>query len=1151
MSRTLRTLLVEDTADDALLLLEALRRDGYDPEFERVQTADTMRAALAAKPWDIILCDYFMPGFDAPAALRIARESGRDVPVIVVSGTVGEEIAVATIKLGAADYLMKDRLVRLGQAVGQVLEQKRLRGEASLKDAALQESVTKLHSILSVAPVGICWVANRVLLEVNEAMVQLLGYSREELTGQAIRMIYASDEDHAAAGQRYLQLAEQNKVSFETRFRARDGRIIDVSLTAVWFDPAHPAAGVVAAALDISERKRGEQALRVSEEKFAKAFRASPDAISVHEMESGRYVDVNPGVLRFFGCPREEIIGRSPSELGFWVDPDERRRFLECLHRDRSVRDFVARFQPRAGPVRMAELSAELVVLDGRPHNVTILRDITLRLQAEQALRASEEKFAKAFRASPDAIAITDLESGRYIEANDGHERVFGFTREEVIGRTTLELGYYRQPEDRARIVAEIRAHGSVRDLELECHNRRREPITVLYSGEYVEINGRPCLLSVVHDMTDRKRAETALRESEEKFAKAFRASPDAISLSERASGLILDVNEGFERLSGFARAELVGRTAEEVGLWVAPGDRARMLDELAQTGRVRNLQVQARSRDGKLLDCLMSAETVEIGGRNCLVILSRDITAARLAEKALRESEEKFAKAFQGSPYSLTISDLGTGRYIDCNAGFERISGYARSEIIGRTSLELNLWQNPADRDELVARLRRDGVVRDFELNFVGRDGGVRVTRCNCELMELEGRTCLLNVIEDITGERQAAQEKALLEAQLKQSQKLEALGTLAGGIAHDFNNILSAMIVYRELAVMDIDRPVELRQHLAEIGTASNRAKELVRQILTFSRQQQQERRAVQLHGVVREALQLLRASLPATIEIVPVIDEQAPQVLADTSQVHQIMMNLGTNAAHAMRGRPGRLMVTLGGWQADEAQARLHPGLRPGTYVRLAVADTGHGMDEHTRARVFEPFFTTKGPGEGTGLGLSVVHGIMEDHDGAIVLDSRPGEGTAFELYFPQYAGVAGVTLVPDASIPRGAGESVLLVDDEGPLCEAMRTTLQRLGYRVTACTDPVEAVARFRAGPQEFDLLVTDHTMPRMTGLDVIHEVHRVRPELPVLLVSGLSGTWTPDKLRGFSIRELVAKPIDFTGLAQAVHRALARPRKPGA
>ena len=384
-------------------------------------------------------------------------------------------------------------------------------------------------------------------------------------------------------------------------------------------------------------------------------------------------------------------------------------------------------------------------------------------------------------------------------------------------------------------------------------------------------------------------------------------------------------------------------------------------------------------------------------------------------------------------------------------------------------------------------------------------------------------------------------------MEAQLRQSQKLEALGTLSGGIAHDFNNILSALIVYRELAVMDIDRPTELRQHLAEIGAASNRAKDLVRQILTFSRQQQQERRPVQLHPVVREALQLLRASLPSTLEIIQVIDEQAPLVLADSSQVHQIMMNLGTNAAHAMRDRPGQLKVTLNRRVVDESQARLQHGLHPGAYVRLTIGDTGHGMDESTVARIFEPFFTTKGPGEGTGLGLSVVHGIMENHDGAITVSSRPGEGTVFELYFPEYAGSMSASPEQDERSPRGSGESVLLIDDEKPLGEAMRNTLQRLGYLVTAFTDPIDALNRFRLAPQAFDLLVTDHTMPHMTGLDVIQEVHRIRKDLPVVLVSGLSGTWTREKLRGFNIGELVAKPLDFASLAQAVRRTLDRGR----
>ena len=1017
MTRPLRLLLVEDTEDDALLLIEALRRDGYEPEFERVQTAAAMRAAIGAKDWDIILCDYILPGFDAPAALRIGRECNPELPMIVVSGTVGEDIAVAAIKLGAVDYLMKDRLARLGQAVSYALEQKRLRREAKQAEQALRESEQKfasafreapvwitisdvttaivlevndaalrasgfsrdevvghtgaevgwikaedramlvkqlqecgrvdhmelrfhakdgrelwgviccgpiriggrpcmlsvtsditprrhaeealkdsfaqLQSILGVAPIGVARVVNRVILEANGALARMLGYEPAELYGKNARIVYATDEEYHAVGRQYARLEEQSEASFESRFVTKTGRLIDVAVNAVWFDRANPAAGTVIAVMDITERKQTEQALRDSEEKFAKAFRAIPDSISVHEMATGCYVDVNPGVCRFFGRTREEIIGKSPLELGFWADLEERDRFVQQLHREGSVRDFVARFKTGHGELRVAELSAELVTLGNRPHNVTALRDITERLRAEGALRDSEEKFAKAFR----------------------------------------------------------------------------------------------------------------------------------------------------------------------------------------------------------------------------------------------------------NSPYSLTISDLATGRYLDVNHGFEQVSGYTCAETIGRTSIDLALWIDPGERDELVRRLLEDGLVRKMEVTFRRKDGQIVIALCNGDLIDVAGRRCILSTFEDITERRSAEEEKVQLEAQLKQSQKLEALGTLSGGIAHDFNNILSAMIVYRELAVMDIDRPIELRQHLAEIGAASNRAKDLVRQILTFSRQQQPERRPVQLHPVVREALQLLRASLPSTLEIIQVIDEQTPVVLADTSQVHQIIMNLGTNAAHAMRDRSGQLKVTLNHQVVDEVLARHQRGLIPGSYVRLAIADSGHGMDESTLARIFEPFFTTKGPGEGTGLGLSVVHGIMENHDGAITVDSRPGEGTIFELYFPEYAGFTSAPAESDNRSPRGLGESVLLIDDEKPLCEAMRNTLQRLGYQVNACTDPIDALNRFRAAPRAFDLLVTDQTMPHMTGLEVIQEVHRIRNDLPVVLISGLSGTWTRDKLRGFKIGELVAKPLDFAGLAQAVRHTL--------
>ncbi len=1268
MKGPLHALLVEDTEDDALLVIEALRRDGYELEFERVQTAATMRAALARKKWDIILCDYLMPGFDAPAALRIAQEVSPELPVIVVSGTVGEDIAVATIKQGAADYLMKDRLARLGQAVGHVLEQKKLRGErqraeqdrreseekfakafratpdaiaitdletgvfleangsyerifgapgatfigkstlemnfyrdpadrarmveqirvhgsvrnielqcynqqrepivvlysgeslelngrkclvsvihditarkqteealreseeryatvfreapvwivisdvansvclevndAALRasgyrreevightgaetgwitaadrerllremqgkgrvtdfemkfcakdgrelyglvscepiviggrsctlsvtiditarkqaEAALRQSTAQLQSILGVAPIGVARVANRVIFEANDAIAQLLGYTGKELYGQPTRILFETEEDYQAVGRHVAEMAAQNKasISFETRLRTKDGRNIDVVINAVWTDPANRAVGTVIAVMDISERKRTEQALRHSEDKFAMVFRTSPDAISVHEMTSGRYLDVNPGFARLFGYAREEAIGRTPMELGVWVDPAERNTFLAILNHDGVVREHQARFRLRNGEERMCEVSAEAVEIAGRPHNVSILRDVT-----------------------------------------------------------------------------------------------------------------------------ERKRAEQALSDSEEKFAKAFRASPDAISISEVATGKFLDVNEGFERLSGYTRKELIGHTAQERGIWTSPEDRARMLQELGQHGRVQNMQSRVRSRNGAEGDFLMSVEKVEIGGRACLVIVSRDITGQVQAGKALRESEEKFAKAFLASPYSLTISELATGRYVDTNIGFERLSGYTREEVIGRTSLDLGIWVNPADRDELVRRLREDGTVRGLEFTLRAKDGRIITALLNCEPIEVAGRACILNALQDITEQRRAEVQKAALEAQLRQNQKLEALGTLAGGIAHDFNNILTAIIVNQELALMDLAEPAVVQGRLAEIGRASNRAKELVRQILTFSRQQQHELLKQALQPIILEALGLLRSSLPTTIAIEQDLSPEAPPVMADAGQIHQVVMNLCTNAAHAMRHRPGRLTLRLVACALDVSGCLALPGLQPGQYARLTVVDTGHGMDAAVLARIFEPFFTTKGPGEGTGLGLPVVHGIMQDHEGGIFVKSFPGEGTTFDLYFPAATENDIPQVMVDIDIVPGRGESVLVVDDEDAICAAVGATLRRIGYRVQTFTDPRLALEHFKASPEGVDLLLTDRTMPHLSGPELIAGVRERRPGFPVLLMSGLDSP--PVKDAGVEgIYRLVAKPIDIAELSQAVRQAL--------
>ncbi|HEX2862596.1 MAG TPA: PAS domain S-box protein, partial [Lacunisphaera sp.] len=623
---------------------------------------------------------------------------------------------------------------------------------------------------------------------------------------------------------------------------------------------------------------------RLQERHLAMIFNSARDMMLLAKVEPTglfRVVSVNRPYLETvraagFTLAAADIEGKTfagcVALFGFDVATAERMRArFEQAIRTRQPLEFAEITETPAGTFHGHTTLTPITDATGEcSHVLYSSHDITARLRAEQALRESEEKFAKAFRACPDAMSVHELESGRYVDVNEGFVQLFGYTREEVIGRIPLELGLWTAAADRDEFVTQLREKGRVRHHNVQARLRDGTIRTCELSAERIEIGGRPHNVTVLKDITENLEAEQALRFSEDKFARAFRASPDAISISEVITGRLLEINEGFERLSGYPRAELIGRTAAELGLWAVPGDRERLMAELERSGSVRNLQIRVRNRSGEESEFLFSGEAVQIGRQPCLVIVAHDISNRLRAEQALRESEEKFARAFRSSPQSLIISDLATGRYIDVNVGFERVTGYSRDEVIGRTSLEVGVWDNTADRDELVRRLKRDGMARDLEMTFRRKDGGRLITRCSFETVELSGRPCMLSTINDITEQRQAEQQKASLEAQLRQNQKLEALGTLAGGIAHDFNNILTAIIINQELALMDMHEPADLRRRLTEIGRASSRAKDLVREILTFSRQQRHEKHRQQLQLIVREALSLLRASLPATIEI-----------------------------------------------------------------------------------------------------------------------------------------------------------------------------------------------------------------------------------------------------------------------------------------
>ena len=521
---------------------------------------------------------------------------------------------------------------------------------------------------------------------------------------------------------------------------------------------------------------------------------------------------------------------------------------------------------------------------------------------------------------------------------------------------------------------------------------------------------------------------------------------------------------------------------------------------------------------------------------------LAHGIATLRLRKERERGEQERLLLATiveQELDGVLTFDTGGMIQYV--NPALEAISGFRRGELIGNS----------------IREIRSDGPHREFFRLMVEAQTHVKAGtarfidhRKNGEPYDMDARvfpvcrpggvTAFAAVVRDLTHE-------VHLERQLRQAQKMEAIATLTGGIAHDFNNILGAITINTELALDLIPETVELREHLNIVLKAGVRAKNLVKQIMTLSCQTEKERQPVRLDQVVGECMKLLRPSLPTTIALRHQRGEDLGLVMADPGQLHQVIMNLCTNAADAMRETGGNLEILLQNVDLEAGAPAAIPYLAEGAYVRLSVADTGHGMERRTMERIFDPFFTTKGPGRGTGLGLSVVHGIVRNHGGGISFTSEPGKGTTFQVLLPR-------TILPEppreeaARVPRSDGrERILLLDDEEDLVFAVQRMLEKLGYEVVAGTDSLEGLEVFRAQPGHFDLVVTDQTMPRLTGEKLAREILALRPEIPIILCTGLGygacGGLTEESARAAGIREVVMKPVERGELARAIRRVL--------
>jgi PAS domain S-box-containing protein len=521
------------------------------------------------------------------------------------------------------------------------------------------------------------------------------------------------------------------------------------------------------------------------------------------------------------------------------------------------------------------------------------------------------------------------------------------------------------------------------------------------------------------------------------------------------------------------------------------------------------------------------------------------------LRGNALRQSEERYRRLVELSPLMIMVHQQS--RYVYANpAAVKALGASSAEELLGKSVFDVihpDCWNIVRERIRVLESGEVAPAIEERFIRFDNKEIDVEVTNVQSLYQD---EPVILVIGRDITKQKKAEKEKAALQEKLQQAQKMEAIGTLAGGIAHDFNNILAAIIGYAELAGLDIGENTKAKYNLQQSMKAALRAKDLVHQILTFSRQGSQDRKPLDIRPIVKEGLKFLRSSLPATVEIRQEMDKDLGVLEGDPTQVYQVLMNLCTNAAHAMEEKGGVLEVSLANVDANGKTLATNSGIGPGPYVRLRVGDTGHGIPAEIRERIFDPYFTTKEVGKGTGLGLAVVHGIVESCGGGIAVSSEVGKGSVFDVYFPRIEAAKSPSAADRVEpLPRDGHERVLFVDDEKAIAEIGKDVLEYLGYKVEVRTSSVEALEVFRAKPDHFDLVITDMTMPNMTGDKLAQEMIRIRPGIPIILSTGFSERITEENARAMGIREFVMKPLVIKELAQVMRRALdSRERKKG-
>ncbi len=1015
------------------------------------------------------------------------------------------------------------------------------------------ESTERYKKFSEVATEGIVFHDRGKIVDTNSACDKMFGYKKSEMIGMSILDTAHKDYKHTLH-----QYVAHNTEQYEGMAIRKDGTAFPAEVYAKEVQYKGKTYRV-ATVKDLTYIKKAEEALRRSEQKLNSIVKNTPDVIYRLDKE-GNITFINDAVKKY-GYHPKDLLGES---FLYIVHPEDRELAKYKIDEKRSGTRKTKNLEIRLITKKQSSLiheSSERGIINEKVFLIEaeglydsekasastfigiqgVARDITERKQAEDAIRKNEEQYRLLADNVTDVIWTTDLDFQiKYVSPSV--EKLRGYTIDEVLIQPldkTLSPESLKYAYELLNYEFENIQNRTYKPKVIELELLRKDGSTVLTESTisilYNEDKTPNRILGVTRDITERKEMEKIFRENEKKYRMLFESAPVGIGMTH-TDGEIINFNTKLTKITGYQKSELMNKNLKD--MYYNIEDRWLLQKSLEEKGYLRDYEIKLRKKDGTIYDALFYLTPVVLEGENAILVVVSDITEFKRVEMELTESEERFRYLADASIEGIIINKDGI--CLEANQVAADIFGFKDpSEMIGIHAIDTIAPESHGIVKEHLFKHSEE----PYEAIAQRKDGSTFPAEIRAKLMPYKGDTVRVTSIRDISEQKKVEAEKGKIESHLRQSQKMEAIGTLAGGIAHDFNNILSGIFGYTELALKKISQEDRVKSYLEQVLQASNRASDLVKQILTLSRQQDQEQKAISISPLVKEIVKLLRASLPTTVEIQKNISVQSDVILADATQIHQILMNLCTNAAHAMQQNGGILSIDLDNVTIDSRSVDINPDLTEGQYLKLSVTDTGHGISREIIDRIFDPFFTTKEKGKGTGLGLSVIHGIIKSYYGSITVESTEGKGTTFEVYLPLDMSLLKHDEIEDKIPLPGGNECVLLVDDEALLVKLEQELLEDLGYKVVSRTSSIEALEAFKSQPGKFDIVITDQTMPNLTGAYMAKEMIKIRPDIPIILCTGFSEQISPEKTRALGIKEFLYKPVISRNLAEAIRRAL--------